>query len=252
MTSIPSDTATLLAPAARLEHATKCFGEGSTAVRALDDVTLAIPRAALTAIMGASGSGKSTLLHCMAGLDVLTSGRTFIGDRDLAQLDDRDLTVLRRERIGFVFQAFNLLPTLTALENIRLPFTLGGGAADAEWVDELVATVGLTNRVAHRPSELSGGEQQRVAIARALATRPDVVFGDEPTGNLDSHAGSQVLGLLRRAVDDFGQTIVMVTHDPSAAAHADTVVFLADGRVVDEMRDPTAARVLDRMTAFGS
>jgi putative ABC transport system ATP-binding protein len=201
--------------------------------------------------MGPSGSGKSSLLHCMAGLDSLSSGRAFVGDRDLAQLDDRELTVLRRERLGFVFQSFNLLPTLSALDNIRLPFTLGGRAPDPAWVDEIVATVGLAQRVGHRPSELSGGEQQRVAIARALVTRPDVVFGDEPTGNLDSRAGAQVLGFLRRAVDEFGQTIVLVTHDPVAAAHADAVVFLADGRVVDEMQAPTAPRVLARMTAFG-
>ena len=253
MTPIPSTTTTtLLAPAVRVQHATKCFGSGQTAVRALDDVTLDIRPSAFTAVMGASGSGKSTLLHCMAGLDTLTSGRAFVGERDLAELDDRALTVLRRERVGFVFQEFNLLPTLNALDNIRLPFTLGGRSPDADWVDEIVTTLGLTQRVPHRPSELSGGEQQRVAIARALVTRPDVVFGDEPTGNLDSHAGAQVLGFLRRAVDDFGQTIVMVTHDPVAAAHADSVVFLADGRVVDEMWDPTAARVLERMTAFGS
>jgi putative ABC transport system ATP-binding protein len=252
MTDPRNSTTTLVSSAARTEHASKDFGSGETAVRALDDITLDIPRSALTAIMGASGSGKSTLLHCMAGLDSLTSGHAFVGDRDLAELDDRELTVLRRERVGFVFQAFNLLPTLTALDNIRLPLTLGGRSPDPEWVHEIVTTVGLAHRLDHRPSELSGGEQQRVAIARALVTRPDVVFGDEPTGNLDSRSGAQVLGFLRRAVDDFGQTIVMVTHDPVAAAHADSVVFLADGRVVDQMQDPTAARVLDRMTAFGS
>jgi putative ABC transport system ATP-binding protein len=252
MTDPRSPTTALVSSAARTEHASKDFGSGETAVRALDDVTLDIPRSALTAIMGASGSGKSTLLHCMAGLDSLSSGRAFVGDRDLAELDDRELTVLRRERVGFVFQAFNLLPTLTALDNIRLPLTLGGRSPDPDWVHEIVTTVGLTHRLDHRPSELSGGEQQRVAIARALVTQPDVVFGDEPTGNLDSRSGAQVLGFLRRAVDDFGQTIVMVTHDPVAAAHADSVVFLADGRVVDQMQDPTAARVLDRMTAFGS
>jgi putative ABC transport system ATP-binding protein len=252
MTQAQSATLTVVSPAARVEHAVKRFGSGDTAVRALDDVTLDIPRSALTAIMGASGSGKSTLLHCMAGLDSLSSGRAFVGDRDLAELDDRELTVLRRERVGFVFQAFNLLPTLTALDNIRLPFTLGGRSPDPGWMREIVETVGLTARLDHRPSELSGGEQQRVAIARALVTRPDVIFGDEPTGNLDSRSGAQVLGFLRRAVDDFGQTIVMVTHDPVAAAHADAIVFLADGQVVDRMDDPTAARVLDRMTALGS
>jgi putative ABC transport system ATP-binding protein len=246
-----SSALSLRSPAARTEHAVKHYGRGETAVRALDDVSLGVAPSALTAIMGASGSGKSTLLHCMAGLDSLSSGRVFVGDRDLAQLDDRELTLMRRERIGFVFQAFNLLPTLSALDNIRLPYTLGGRTADPAWVDEIVTTVGLAHRLDHRPSELSGGEQQRVAIARALVTRPDVVFGDEPTGNLDSHSGAQVLGFLRRAVDTFGQTIVMVTHDPVAAAYADTVVFLADGRVVDQMDDPTAARVLERMTAFG-
>ena len=245
----PSARTTTLA---RVEHASKQYGIGDTAVRALDDVTFEVPRAALSAIMGASGSGKSTLLHCMAGLDSLSSGRAFVGDRDLAEMDDRELTILRRERVGFVFQAFNLLPTLTAIDNIRLPFTLGGRSPDPDWIDEIVTTVGLAHRLDHRPAELSGGEQQRVAIARALVTRPDVVFADEPTGNLDSQAGAQVLGFLRRAVDDFEQTIVMVTHDPLAAAHADSVVFLADGRVVDHMSDPTAARVVDRMTAFGS
>jgi putative ABC transport system ATP-binding protein len=239
------------APAAVIEQAVKCYGSGATAVRALDGVDLVVERAVFTAIMGPSGSGKSTLLHCMAGLDDLTEGRVVIGGQDLAALDDRALTVLRRERLGFVFQAFNLLPTMSALDNIRLPFTLGGRAPDQQWLDDVVGAVGLCERVAHRPNELSGGEQQRVAVARALVTRPDVLFADEPTGNLDSRAGAQVLGLLRRAVDDFGQTIVMVTHDPLAAAHADSVVFLADGRVVDQMSSPTAARVVDRMTAFG-
>ena len=251
MTAAPISFTPPVAPAAVVEHATKCYGTGATEVRALDDVSLVVERAQFTAIMGPSGSGKSTLLHCMAGLDDLTSGRVVVGEQDLATLDDRALTVLRRERLGFVFQAFNLLPTMSALDNIRLPLTLGGRSPDPEWLDEIVSAVGLGGRVTHRPSELSGGEQQRVAVARALVTRPDVLFGDEPTGNLDSRTGAQVLGLLRRAVDEFDQTIVMVTHDPVAAGHADSVVFLADGRIVDWMDEPTAARVLDRMTDFG-
>jgi putative ABC transport system ATP-binding protein len=241
-----------VAPAARAEDVTKIYGSGDAVVRALDGVTLAIAASEFTAIMGPSGSGKSTLLHCMAGLDSVTSGRVLLGDRDLGALTDQDLTVLRRERIGFVFQAFNLVPTLSALGNIRLPFTLGSRSPDPEWLDEVVETLGLRRRLQHRPSQLSGGEQQRVAIARALVARPDVVFADEPTGNLDSRAGAEVLQFLRRAVNEFAQTIVMVTHDPAAAAHADSVVFLSDGRVVDEMQDPSAQRVLDRMTALGS
>jgi putative ABC transport system ATP-binding protein len=201
--------------------------------------------------MGPSGSGKSTLLHCMAGLDSLTDGRVFIGGRDLAGLSDDDLTVLRRERVGFVFQAFNLVPTMTAADNIDLPFRLAGQRPDREWRDTVVSAVGLGDRLDHRPSELSGGQQQRVTIARALATRPDIVFADEPTGNLDSRSGGEVLAFLRRAVDEFGQSVAMVTHDPLAAACADTVVFLADGQVVDEMNDPSAQRVLERMKQFG-
>ncbi|HEY3832055.1 MAG TPA: ABC transporter ATP-binding protein [Acidimicrobiia bacterium] len=254
MTESPTLTtsSTLVAPAARVEHAVKHYGDGSTAVRALDDVSLTISGGAFTAIMGPSGSGKSTLLHCMAGLDTLSSGRAFIADHELSTLRDRDLTVLRRERVGFVFQAFNLVPTLSARDNIALPCTLAGRAPDPTWFDEVVSTVGLAHRLDHRPSELSGGEQQRVAVARALITRPAVIFADEPTGNLDSHASGEVLGFLRRAVDVLGETIVMVTHDAAAAAHADRVVFLSDGRVVDEMAAPTADRVLDRMRAFGS
>jgi putative ABC transport system ATP-binding protein len=236
--------------AASAERATKVYGVGPTAVRALDEATVHIPTGRLTAIMGPSGSGKSTLLQCMAGLDSLTDGRITIGDADLAELSDKDLTVLRRERIGFVFQAFNLIPTLTARANIVLPLTLGGRSVDRAWFDEVVQTVGLGDRLDHRPSELSGGQQQRVAVARALVTRPDIVFADEPTGNLDSHAGAEILGFLRRAVDTFGQSVAMVTHDPVAAAYADTVVFLADGRVVDHMDDPTADRVLDRIRSL--
>jgi putative ABC transport system ATP-binding protein len=232
---------------ASAESATKVYGSGQAGVRALDDVTVQLPRGRLTAIMGPSGSGKSTLLHCLAGLDTLTSGRVLIGGQDLSRLSDHELTILRRDHIGFVFQAFNLVPTLSAEENIVLPFTLGRRHIDQGWFDEVVATVGLGDRLAHRPSQLSGGQQQRVAVARALATRPEIVFADEPTGNLDSHSGAEILGFLRRVVDGFGQTIGMVTHDPVAASYADAVVFLADGRVVDELEAPTAERVLDHM-----
>ncbi|MFI7500917.1 ABC transporter ATP-binding protein [Streptomyces sp. NPDC049687] len=236
--------------AARVTDAVKVYGVGDTAVRALDGVTLAFPAGRFTAIMGPSGSGKSTLMHCAAGLDTLTSGTAHIGDTELGALDDRRLTLLRRDRVGFVFQAFNLVPTLTVEENIRLPLDLAGTRGEAEWIDALVDVVGLRDRLHHRPSELSGGQQQRVAVARAFAGRPDVVFADEPTGNLDSRSGGEVLGLLARTVRQTGRTVVMVTHDPVAAAHADEVVFLADGRFVDRMETPTADRVLDRMKAF--
>ncbi len=248
MTSTSMVTA---AVAARADQVTKVYGEGDAQVRALDGLTLPIPSERFTAIMGPSGSGKSTLLHCMAGLDTVTSGRVTIAGQDLADLDDRKLTLLRRERIGFVFQAYNLVPTLSAVENIVLPFTLGARSADPQWLDEVVATVGMRDRLRHRPSELSGGQQQRVAVARALVTRPEIVFADEPTGNLDTRSGAEVLALLRRAVDEFGQTVAMVTHDAGAAAQADSVVFLEDGRVVDGMDDPTPQRVLDRLKAFG-
>jgi putative ABC transport system ATP-binding protein len=238
---------TPLAPAASADHAVKVYGSGLTEVRALDDVTVAFDAGRFTAIMGPSGSGKSTLLHCVAGLDTLTSGRVFIGDEDLSTLDDRRLTILRRDRVGFVFQSFNLVPTLTAAENITLPLALAGRKGDQEWIDRVIDTLGLADRLAHRPGELSGGQQQRVAVARALASRPQIIFADEPTGNLDSHAGIEVLGFLRRAVDDMGQSIVMVSHDPVAASHADRIVFLADGRIVDEMVHPTVDRVLDRI-----
>jgi len=237
--------------AVRAEAAVKVYGTGRTEVRALDGVDLDIASGRFTAVMGPSGSGKSTLMHCTAGLDTLTSGRILFGDVDLGRLSDRELTLLRRDHIGFVFQSFNLVPTLTALENITLPSRLAKRRVPREWLDQLIATVGLGDRVGHRPSELSGGQQQRVAVARALAGRPSVVFADEPTGNLDSRSGGEILGLMRRAVDDLGQTIVMVTHDPTAAAHADRVVFLADGVVVDVMDDPSAERVLERMKAFG-
>jgi putative ABC transport system ATP-binding protein len=236
--------------AVRAEAATKVYGRGDTAVRALDDVSMAVPAGRFTAIMGPSGSGKSTLMHCLAGLDTLTSGHVFVGDVDLARLSDKELTRLRRDRIGFVFQAFNLLPMLSARENITLPLDLAGRRPDAGWFDRVIETVDLKPRLRHRPSELSGGQQQRVAVARALTSRPEVIFADEPTGNLDSRSGAEILAFMRRAVDDMGQTIVMVTHDPGAAAYADAVVFLADGRIVDHMSDPTAERVLENMRAL--
>jgi ABC-type lipoprotein export system ATPase subunit len=238
--------------AVRAEAATKVYGRGDTTVRALDGVSMAVPAGRFTAIMGPSGSGKSTLMHCLAGLDTLTSGQVFVGDVDLARLSEKQLTRLRRDRIGFVFQAFNLLPMLSARENITLPLDLAGRRPDADWFDTVVDTVGLRPRLKHRPSELSGGQQQRVAVARALASRPEVIFADEPTGNLDSRSGAEILAFMRRAVDAMGQTIVMVTHDPVAAAHADAVVFLADGRIVDHMSAPTAERVLERLKQFGS
>jgi putative ABC transport system ATP-binding protein len=248
----PSVTAADRVVAARAVAATKVYGTGPTAVTALDDVSLDIPGGRFTAIMGPSGSGKSTLMHCLAGLDDLTSGEVRIGDVDLGSLSDKELTRLRRDRIGFVFQAFNLVPTLTAEENITLPAALAGKRPDAAWLDTVVTTTGLTDRLGHRPSELSGGQQQRVAVARALATRPEIIFADEPTGNLDSRSGGEILDFLRLAVREMGQTIVMVTHDPVAAGYADDVVFLADGRVVDHMAEPTPERVLDRIKQLGS
>jgi putative ABC transport system ATP-binding protein len=239
-------TTTLLTSAVvRAENARKVYGTGETAVTALDDVTLAIPSGQFTAVMGPSGSGKSTLMHCLAGLDSLTAGRVFIGDVELGRLSDRELTRVRRDRIGFVFQAFNLLPTLSALDNITLPMTLAGATPDRDWLRAVIDTVGLSGRLTHRPAELSGGQQQRVAVARALAGRPDVVFADEPTGNLDSRGGAEVLRFLRHARDELHQTIVMVTHDPVAAGYADTAVFLADGRLVGSLDRPTAPAVLD-------
>jgi putative ABC transport system ATP-binding protein len=237
--------------AARAIDATKVYGSGDTEVRALDGVSVEFESGRFTAIMGPSGSGKSTLMHCVAGLESLTSGRVEIGGTDLTTLSDKALTRVRRDQVGFVFQAFNLIPTLSALENITLPMDLAGTKADREWLDSVVTTVGLADRLRHRPSELSGGQQQRVAVARALAAQPAITFADEPTGNLDSRAGAEILGFMQRAVTDLGQTIVMVTHDPVAAAYASRVVFLADGRIVDEMADPTAESVLDRMKAFG-
>ena len=238
--------------AARTEDAVKVYGKGGTEVRALDGVTVGLPAGRFTAIMGPSGSGKSTLMHCLAGLDTLTSGQVFLGDIELGTLSDKQLTKVRREHIGFVFQSFNLLPTLTAYENITLPMALAGRRPDKQWVREIVDTVGLTQRLKHRPSELSGGQQQRVAVARALASRPALVFADEPTGNLDSRTGGEILSFMRSAVDELGQTIVMVTHDASAASYADTVLFLEDGRIVDSMAAPTPDRILDRMKQFGN
>ncbi|MEW2163646.1 ABC transporter ATP-binding protein [Streptomyces sp. NPDC007084] len=242
--------ATATRDAARVADAVKVYGSGDTAVRALDGVSVGFPAGRFTAIMGPSGSGKSTLMHCAAGLDTLTSGAAYIGDTELGALDDRRLTLLRRDRVGFVFQAFNLIPTLTVAENITLPLDLAGTGGSRDRLDALIDAVGLRDRLHHRPSELSGGQQQRVAVARAFAGQPDVVFADEPTGNLDSRSGQEVLDLLGGTVRRTGRTVVMVTHDPVAAAHADEVLFLADGRLVDRMADPTADRVLDRMKAF--
>jgi putative ABC transport system ATP-binding protein len=237
--------------AARAVGATKVYGSGDTEVRALDGVDVDIPRGHFTAVMGPSGSGKSTLMHCLAGLDRLTSGRVEVAGINLSSLNDKQLTALRRDRVGFVFQAFNLVPTLTAIENIELPLRLAGRSADAAWRDRVVDTVGLRDRLSHRPTELSGGQQQRVAVARALVGQPDVIFADEPTGNLDSRSSTEVLGLLRWAVREQGQSVVMVTHDPGAASYADSVLFLADGRLVDRMDTPSAEQVLDRMKRFG-
>ena len=226
---------------------TKIYGSGATRVVALDHVDVGFRAQQLTAIMGPSGSGKSTLLHCMAGLDTVTEGDVRIGETQISQLSDKELTLLRRERLGFIFQAFNLVPTLTAEENILLPLRLGGREPDQEWERRVVDSLQLDERLRHRPSELSGGQQQRVAVARALVTRPDIIFADEPTGNLDSKAGNEVLGFLRRAVDDWNQTVVMVTHDPGAASYADVVIFLRDGQLVGHLDDPTASDVYGRI-----
>ncbi|SCF88062.1 ABC transporter ATP-binding protein [Streptomyces sp. Ncost-T10-10d] len=236
--------------AARATDLSKVYGEGETRVTALDRVSVDFPRGEFTAIMGPSGSGKSTLMHCVAGLDSFSSGSVRIGETELGSLKDKQLTQLRRDKIGFIFQAFNLLPTLTAYENITLPMDIAGRKPDAEWVRKVIDMVGLSDRLSHRPTELSGGQQQRVAVARALASQPEIIFGDEPTGNLDSRSGAEVLGFLRNSVRELGQTVVMVTHDPAAASYADRVIFLADGRIVDQMMHPTADTVLDRMKAF--
>ncbi len=232
---------------ARTEHAVKVYGSGHTEVRALDGVTVAFPKGEFSAIMGPSGSGKSTLLHVMAGLDSLTEGRTFIGDVDLTTLSEKKRTLLRRDSVGFVFQAYNLIPTLTARENILLPLSIAGAKPDDRWYRQVIEALGIEDRLRHRPSELSGGQQQRVAAARALASRPEIVFADEPSGNLDSKSGAELLRFMRHAVAEFGQTIVMVTHDPSAASYADRVIFLKDGRIVDELLAPTREGIFDRI-----
>ncbi|HLL33569.1 MAG TPA: ABC transporter ATP-binding protein [Streptomyces sp.] len=236
--------------AARACGLTKAYGSGETAVVALHSVDVDIVRGRFTAVMGPSGSGKSTLMHCLAGLDTVTAGQVWLGGTEITGLKERELTRLRRDRIGFMFQSFNLVPTLNALENITLPMDIAGRRPDPRWLDQVIDTLGLRDRLTHRPAELSGGQQQRVACARALAARPELIFADEPTGNLDSRSGLEVLGFLREAVDDLGQTVVMVTHDPGAAAHSDRVLFLADGRIVDEMARPTAESVLERMKRF--
>ena len=246
-----TETMTRTEIAARAADVTKVYGAGDTAVRALDEVDVDFARGEFTSIMGPSGSGKSTLLHCLAGLDRVTAGQVFLGDAELSELSERELTVARRDRIGFVFQAYNLVPTLDALENITLPMTLAHRKPDQAWLDAVIESVGLGDRLRHRPSELSGGQQQRVAVARALASRPDVVFADEPTGNLDSRTGAEILEFMRRAVRELTQTVVMVTHDPVAASYSDRVVLLADGHTVGELDDPTPASVIDRVKQLG-
>ncbi|MEU3512264.1 ABC transporter ATP-binding protein [Streptomyces longwoodensis] len=236
--------------AARARGLTKAYGSGETAVLALDSVDVDVVRGRFTAVMGPSGSGKSTLMHCLAGLDTVSAGQVWLGDTEITGLRERELTQLRRDRIGFMFQSFNLIPTLSAAENITLPMDIAGRRPDPAWLEQVIDALGLRDRLRHRPAQLSGGQQQRVACARALVSRPELIFADEPTGNLDSRAGLEVLGFLRRAVDELGQTVVMVTHDPGAAAHSDLVLFLADGRIVDEMERPTAEAVLERMKRF--
>ncbi len=244
-------TSQAIVSAARMSNGSKIYGTGDTEVRALDGVDVEFERGRFTAIMGPSGSGKSTLMHCVAGLDDLTSGSVHIGDVELGSLSDQDLTLLRRDKVGFVFQAYNLLPTLTAAENTTLPLDLAGRRPDSSWMDQVVKSIGIADRLNHRPDELSGGQQQRVAIARALVSQPEIVFADEPTGNLDSKTGEEVLDFLRAAVEDLGQTMVMVTHDAGAAARAHRVLFLADGRIVDEMVEPTPDRILDHIKGLG-
>jgi putative ABC transport system ATP-binding protein len=251
MTTTTSTAGPATAVAARTVDATKVYGSGDTEVRALDGVSVDFETGRYTAIMGPSGSGKSTLMHCVAGLDTLTSGQAFIAGTELTSLDDKALTQVRRDQVGFVFQSFNLIPTLSAIENITLPMDLAGRKPDQAWLDSVVQTVGLRDRLSHRPSELSGGQQQRVAVARALAAQPKIIFADEPTGNLDSRAGAEILEFMSQAVRDLAQTIVMVTHDPAAAAYADRVVFLGDGTIVGELADPTAESVINRMQQLG-
>jgi putative ABC transport system ATP-binding protein len=252
VTTLPAPSLTnSLNIAARAVGASKIYGSGDSEVRALDNVDVSFEKGKFTAIMGPSGSGKSTLMHCVAGLDSLTAGNVFISDTDLSSLNDKQLTELRRKKVGFIFQAFNLIPTLSAEENIMLPLTLGRSKGDRTWIDGVIDTISLRDRLKHRPSELSGGQQQRVAIARALASQPDIIFADEPTGNLDSKTGQEVLAFMRRAVSDLGQTIVMVTHDAVAASYADRIVFLADGKIAGEMFSPTAQKVLDYLKHLG-
>ena len=248
---MPPPSLTANATAAGCRNVSKIYGSGDNEVRALDDVSVDFEKGRFTAIMGPSGSGKSTLMHCSAGLDDVTSGQVFIGDVELSSLKEKDLTLLRRDRVGFVFQAYNLVPTLNAIENITLPMTLAGRSPDQEWLNQVVEKVGLAKRLKHRPSELSGGQQQRVAVARALASRPDIIFADEPTGNLDSRTGAEILAFMRQAVRDYDQSIVMVTHDPTAASYSDRVVFLADGKIVDTMEAPTVDRIIDRIKTLG-
>jgi putative ABC transport system ATP-binding protein len=238
--------------AARAIDASKIYGTGEAEVRALNAISVQFQASQLTAIMGPSGSGKSTLLHCMAGLDRLTSGQIFLGDVDISRAGEKELTLIRRDKLGFIFQAYNLIPTLNALENMTLPMSLAGKKPDPAWLDTIVETVRLKDRLTHRPAELSGGQQQRVAVGRALLSKPSIIFADEPTGNLDSRSGAEILSFMRRAVDELGQTIVMVTHDPIAAGYADRVVFLADGAIVDELHAPTADTVLDKMKSLGA
>ncbi|MEG3628073.1 ABC transporter ATP-binding protein [Streptomyces poriticola] len=255
MSPLPAEHAAAPAPggdliAARARGLTKAYGAGEATVLALDAVDVDIARGRFTAVMGPSGSGKSTLMHCLAGLDTVSAGQVWLGGTEITGLRDRELTRLRRDRVGFMFQSFNLVPTLNALENITLPMNIAGRRPDARWLDQVVDTLGLRDRLRHRPAQLSGGQQQRVACARALVSRPELIFADEPTGNLDSRAGAELLGFLREAVDALGQTVVMVTHDPGAAARSDLVLFLADGRIVDTHEHPTAEAVLDRMRLF--
>ena len=247
-----SDVSEVHSAAARASSATKIYGKGDTLVTALDCVDISFEVGKFSAIMGPSGSGKSTLMHCMAGLDNLSSGKVFIGDTDLTELSEKELTLLRRSNIGFIFQSFNLVPTLNALENITLPIDLSGNKVDTDWVGQITEVVNLSDRLKHKPNELSGGQQQRVAVSRALASKPNIIFADEPTGNLDSKTGNEILDFMRLATTDLNQTIVMVTHDPVAASYSDRVIFLEDGRVVGEIIEPTADSVIDQMRTFGS
>ncbi len=250
-TMSPNPPAAPSSAAAHCEGAVKIYGSGDTEVHALRGVSVSFETGRFTSIMGPSGSGKSTLMQCMAGLDRMTAGETYIGGVPISSLNDKNLTLLRREKVGFIFQAFNLIPTLNTRENITLPMDLAGAKGDPAWIDEVISTVGLADRQTHRPTELSGGQQQRVAVARALASRPDIIFGDEPTGNLDSKTGAEILEFMRQAVRELGQTIVMVTHDPVSASYSDRVLFLADGSIVDEMYEPTADSVFDKIKSLG-